>query len=85
MRRDDGPVRWKAPDGSVISCVEKLKVLGENVEEIHAICQDALDDAVLIGCDPAQFLRELQDLVARLESDFQPLPSAESSEKPAPR
>lgn len=46
--------RWRAPDGSLISCTEKIKVLKENLEEIKALAQDALEDAVLMGCDDAQ-------------------------------
>src|SRR2546426_4510296 len=30
-------------------------VLRENLEEIQQICQDALEDAVLMGCDESQF------------------------------
>ena len=70
----ESPHRWRSPTGEVISCVEKLKVLRENLEEIRASCQDALDDAVLMGCDEAQFREALQDLVARLESAYKALP-----------
>lgn len=61
---------WRGPDGEVIACVEKLKVLRENLEEIRAACQDALDDAVLMGCEQAQFRQVLQGLVSRLESEY---------------
>lgn len=27
--------KWRSPEGEVIACVEKLKVLRENLEEIH--------------------------------------------------
>ena len=47
--RDPVPAHWHSPNGEVIACVEKLKVLRENLEEIRASCQDALDDAVLAG------------------------------------
>ena len=42
---------WRSPSGEVVACVEKLKVLRENLEEIQQLCQDALEDAVLMGCD----------------------------------
>ena len=41
---------WKKPDGSLVSCTEKVKVLNENYEEIKNLLQDAFDDAVLMGC-----------------------------------
>jgi len=72
VKTPDAP-RWHSPTGEVISCVEKLKVLRENLEEIRASCQDALDDAVLMGCDEAQFREALKDLVSRLESAYKSL------------
>lgn len=61
---------WRAPDGEIISCVEKLKVLRENLDEIRQLCQDALEDAVLIGCDEHQFRSVLVELVGRLENPY---------------
>jgi hypothetical protein len=46
---------WLTPAGEPVSCLEKIKVLNENLEEIRALAQDALEDAVLMGCDEAQF------------------------------
>ena len=61
---------WRAPDGTPVSCFEKLKVLNENLEEIRSMCQDALDDAVLMGCDEAQVRAVLRDLVDSLDKPF---------------
>ena len=47
---------WRSPEGKVIACVEKNKVLQENLVEIRQVCQDALEDAILMGCDEQQFL-----------------------------
>jgi hypothetical protein len=62
---------WRGPNGEVIACVEKLKVLRENLEEIQAACQDALDDAVLMGCEETQFRQALVGLVSRLKSEYE--------------
>lgn len=62
---------WRSPQGEVIACVEKLKVLRENLEEIRQICQDALEDAVLMGCDDGQFRSVLAELIQRLENPYQ--------------
>ena len=70
----DGPrlQRWRRPDGTVIACVEKLKVMRENLAELRQCALDALEDAVLMGCDEAQvkeaFLAEIQ----ALESGYPP-------------
>ena len=42
--------QWRDADGAPISCEEKLKVLNENWDEIAQLCQEALEDAVLMGC-----------------------------------
>lgn len=61
------PPRWRSSDGEAIACEEKLKVLNENLDEIRQICQDAFEDAILIGCDEDQvrqtFARVIGDLV----------------------
>ncbi len=77
-----GP-RWRSPRGEVIACVEKLKVLRENLDEIRQSCQDALDDAVLMGCDERQFREALTDLIANLQSAYASL-DTESADKPSP-
>ena len=61
---------WRTPEGEVIACVEKLKVLRDNLEEIRQICQDALEDAVLMDCDDEQFRAVLAELIQRLENPY---------------
>ncbi len=74
MKRGRGPGQekfvWRAPDGTPVSCYEKLKVLNENLEEIQAMCQDALEDAVLMGCDEAQVRKVLRNLIDDLDEPF---------------
>ena len=61
---------WRSPTGDVIACVEKNKVLQENLHEIRQVCQDALEDAVLMGCDDQQFRAVLAELIVSLESNY---------------
>ena len=61
---------WRSPSGEIVSCMEKLKVLRENLEEIQQLCQDALEDAVLMGCDERQFKQVLETLVRLLENPY---------------
>ena len=63
---------WRSPAGEVVACVEKNKVLSENMEEIRQICQDALEDAVLMGCDEQQFRAVLTELVQALKNPYPP-------------
>ncbi len=63
---------WRSPEGEVVACVEKLKVLRENLEEIRQICQDALEDAVLMGCDERQFRAVLAEVVEKLANPWVP-------------
>jgi hypothetical protein len=65
-------VVWRTPEGKVIACVEKHKVLQENLAEIRQVCRDALEDAMLMGCDEQQFLRVMTDMVAQLKNPYPP-------------
>ena len=63
---------WRAPDGSVIACHEKLKVMNENLLEFHDIAMNALEDAVLMGCSEDQVKAVLGEIISQLSTDFQP-------------
>ena len=57
----DLPV-WRTPEGEPVSCVDKIKVLNENLEEIRVMTQEALEDAVIMGCDEAQFRNVIKEI-----------------------
>jgi hypothetical protein len=61
---------WRTPEGEPVSCVEKIKVLNENLEELQALAQEALEDAVLMGCDEAQFREVIRRLAAGLMNPY---------------
>lgn len=61
------PPRWQGTDGKPVSCLEKIKVLNQNLEEIRQLCADAVEDAVLMGCDPEQIRGVLRNLVDSLD------------------
>lgn len=63
---------WLRPDGSIIACVEKLKVLRENLEELRADSLAALEDAVLMGCCEQQFKQALFDMISGLSTGYGP-------------
>jgi hypothetical protein len=62
------PTIWPQPDGTPVSCREKLRVLAENHAELAQTLQDAFDDALLIGVDEQTMRRILADMVTGLES-----------------
>lgn len=68
--KDYLPDVWRGPDGEPVSCVDKLKLLQENLEELREMAQEALEDAVVMGCDENQARQVLADLVGSLEKPF---------------
>jgi hypothetical protein len=72
MNQEKHPIIWRSPNGEIIACVEKNKVLLENLEEIRQVCQDALEDAVLMGCDEQQFRAVLAELMNSLKNPYPP-------------
>ena len=61
---------WHTPEGEPVSCVEKIKVLNENLAELRELAQDALEDGVLMGCDEAQLREVLAGIVAGLVNPY---------------
>jgi hypothetical protein len=61
---------WHTPEGEPVSCVEKIKVLNENLAELRELAQDALEDAVLMGCDEGQVREVLAGIVAGLVNPY---------------
>ena len=71
MRRTHVPRRrpvWRQPDGKPVSCLEKIKVLNQNIQEIETLCADALEDGVLMGCDADQIKAALHELIDGLKA-----------------
>ena len=61
---------WRQPDGKAVSCLEKIKVLNENLNEIRQLAQDALEDAILMGCDEHQIRKVLADMLNELANPY---------------
>ncbi len=57
---------WRTPSGEPVACRDKLRVLEENLAEARQVLQDAYEDAVLMGVDPAMARDAFGDLVAHL-------------------
>ena len=62
------PKIWPQPDGTPVSCREKLKTLAENRAELAQVMQDAFEDAILIGVDEAAMRAILAEMVQGLRS-----------------
>lgn len=61
---------WRDQAGAPLSCVEKIKVLNENLDELQQIAQDALEDALLMGVDEQQIRAVLNDMVRGLVNPY---------------
>jgi len=65
----DFPI-WRTPEGEPVSCVEKIKVLNENLAELRELAQESLEDAVLMGCDEQQVREVLAGIVAGIVNPY---------------
>ena len=61
---------WRTPEGEPVSCVEKIKVLNENLAELRELAQEALEDAVLMGCDEQQVREVLAGIVVGIVNPY---------------
>jgi hypothetical protein len=65
----DFPV-WRTQEGEPVSCVDKIKVLNENLAELAEMAQEAFEDAVLMGADEAQVRRVLAGILAGVVNPY---------------
>lgn len=75
-RHPPSAIMWTAADGGLLGCPEKIKVLDQNLDEIRQICQDAFEDAILMGCDEGRMREVLHALIDALENPW-PKPKRE--------
>lgn len=61
---------WRDENGEPLACVEKIKVMRENLEELAQDAQDAFEDALLMGCDERQIREFLVQLMQHLENPY---------------
>ena len=61
---------WKTSSGKPLSCREKIKTLNQNMDEIHEVCQDAFEDALLMDCDDAQFRSAIHKVIDNLTTPY---------------
>jgi hypothetical protein len=63
-----GVPAWKQPDGTPVSCRDKLEILNDNHEELRHVMQDAFEDALLMGVDEDFMRNVIADLVSSLKT-----------------
>ncbi len=61
---------WRDPQGNVVACVEKIKVMTENLEELQQMAQDAFEDALLMGCEENQVRTFLTEMMQQLHNPY---------------
>ncbi len=63
-------ITWRQPDGRPVSCEEKLAMLNENLDEIREYCQEAFEDALLMGCDEKQVREVFESIVKAIQNPY---------------
>ena len=65
------PPIWLTAAGEKVSCIEKIKVMQQNIEELQQMAQDVFEDGVLMGIDPKQLRQYLEQLMHSLTTTIQ--------------
>lgn len=61
---------WLSPQGDILDCKEKIKILNENLIEIHNLAQDAFEDTILMGGDEKQFKLIMEQIISNLNNPY---------------
>lgn len=67
---DRASITWRDRDGLALTCLEKLKVLSENLSEVQALAQDVFEEALLLQVDEAQIRAVLRATLDDLENPY---------------
>ncbi len=67
---NDYPI-WYSSKGEKITCLEKIKVMEQNIEELRQIAQDAFEDGILMGINPEQLRLYLMNLIENLFNPYE--------------
>ena len=59
---------WKRDDDTIVSCTEKIKVMGDNFDEIQQIIQDAFEDGLLMEVMDEQMRQTLRNIINNLRN-----------------
>lgn len=66
------PHAWRTPSGEPVGCLEKLKVLEQNLREFETVALDILEDAALMGCDVEQVRNALAERLLAVKVRYNP-------------
>ena len=63
-------IRWVDSAGQPLTCLEKLKVLSENLTELQGLAQDVLEEAILLQVHEPQIRAVLAQLIGELKNPY---------------
>ena len=66
---DQMPI-WLTERGEKVSCVEKIKIMEENIVELRQMAQDMYEDGILMNIDPNQLKQFLMDMMHELHNPY---------------
>jgi len=61
---------WKSDNDEKVSCVEKIKVMQENLEELEQMAQDTFEDGILMGVSSKQLKDFLVEIMNNLHNPY---------------
>lgn len=61
---------WHRSNGEIIGCIEKNKVMRENLEELEQVLIDVYEDALLMDVDSAEIKQFLITMVKNLRNPY---------------
>ena len=63
-------IKWHDDNGIIISCIEKNKVMDQNLQELKLLLQDIVDDGVLMGISETQIQEIIAEIVRNISSNY---------------
>lgn len=61
---------WLKEDGNRVSCIEKIKVMNQNLQELEQMLQDVYDDAILMEINKKQIRNFLYHMIDMIQDNY---------------
>jgi DNA-binding transcriptional regulator YhcF (GntR family) len=63
-------IKWHNDNGNLIACIEKIKVMQENLTEISSMIQDIIDDGVLMDISESQIKEAIKSIIDNISFSY---------------
>ena len=63
VTKSSADIIWRDANGEIITCVEKVKILSDAIDDLCQAYQSLADDAILMGVCEKNLIANIQEII----------------------